>query len=307
MTADTLALPGLIYIAGYGRSGSTLLDVLFGNHPSMFGAGELAALFVEWQQSRCCSCGERYLECVFWGAVLRGLQAAMPGLTPQVGEAITRQFEAAGRRGAALPQAYRELWRQALAAMRRRSGKEMVVDSSKNSLLSIRRIAALTDIAGCDLRVIHLVRDPRAAMWSALRSGDRNVDMGHQQRARAGGFARALFVWSLSNLSVHLTAASHPRLPFLRLRYEDLVTQPISELARLGVFLGIDLAPVSAAIAQGQPFDPGHGVKGNRMRRRGPVSLRLDEEWKTALPASARWLAPLVWPLAGRYGYHVKT
>ena len=37
--------PTVLYIAGYGRSGSTVLDMLLGTHPRIIGGGELTHLF----------------------------------------------------------------------------------------------------------------------------------------------------------------------------------------------------------------------------------------------------------------------
>lgn len=47
----------IVYIAGTGRSGSTLLDMLLSSHPLAFGAGELSAVFVEWAEGGLCTCG----------------------------------------------------------------------------------------------------------------------------------------------------------------------------------------------------------------------------------------------------------
>ena len=35
-------LEKIIYVAGYGRSGSTLLDMMLASHPAVFGAGEMS-------------------------------------------------------------------------------------------------------------------------------------------------------------------------------------------------------------------------------------------------------------------------
>jgi hypothetical protein len=70
-----------LYIEGYGRSGSTLLDIVLGNHPEVESVGELINLpYSGWYEgwisgkptrSPYCACGERMLECEFWSAVRR--------------------------------------------------------------------------------------------------------------------------------------------------------------------------------------------------------------------------------------------
>jgi hypothetical protein len=303
--------PRIIYIAGYGRSGSTLLDVLFGNHPQMTGAGELSAIFQEWASGQACSCGKPYPGCEFWSGVIARLQATWPEMTPEQAERITRQIEAPRQpQQSSSPygnpgEAYCRLWRNLLEAICQESGKNIVVDSSKNTMPSLRRIQALANTCELNVQVIHLVRDPRATMWSALRGVYTQVDLGHQARARRGGALRALIGWGIANIAVDLIARQNRQLKFIRIRYEDLVRKPVQELQKLDTFLNLDLSPVIEAITDQTPLEPGHGVKGNRMRRRGPVQLKLDEEWRTALPKSARMLARLSWPLASRYGYHV--
>mgnify|MGYP001305928265 CR=1 FL=1 len=65
----------LVYIAGYGRSGSTLLDVILGMHPEIECNGELSYLFniADDYQERC-DCGLELKECPKWKHVFRQLQ-----------------------------------------------------------------------------------------------------------------------------------------------------------------------------------------------------------------------------------------
>jgi hypothetical protein len=308
---DDAALPRIVYIAGAGRSGSTLLDTLLGNHPLAFGAGELAGLFKDWAAGLSCTCGRSYPECEFWGKVIERLQTARPGLAPADAEKLTRRVEAlsarwpAGVNSSSLAQQdYRELWRTTLAAIKEVSGSELVIDSSKNSRPSWWRIWALKELCGLQVSVVHLVRDPRALMWSALRGSNRQLEAGQHKTFR-GGLQRALIGWMLANAAVGVTAARSQPLSLRRLRYEDFVADPGRELRSLGQFLELDVQPVLDHLNQQRTVDPGHGVGGNRMRRQGPIRIRADEEWKQALPGYARGLAILTWPLAQRYGYNV--
>src|SRR3982751_3117232 len=57
----------IVYIAGYSRSGSTILDIVLGSQQNVFGTGELAYLFDDWLLTeRKCTCGEAYNCCDFW-------------------------------------------------------------------------------------------------------------------------------------------------------------------------------------------------------------------------------------------------
>ena len=60
----------IVYIAGLGRSGSTILDRLLGAQPEFHSAGEVAST---WSQGvledRLCSCGQPFSSCAFWERV----------------------------------------------------------------------------------------------------------------------------------------------------------------------------------------------------------------------------------------------
>jgi len=187
------SLPRIVYIAGYGRSGSTLLDVFLNHHPLMVGVGELSSLFLEWQAGDPCSCGEGVDRCDFWTRVM-----AQIDLPPAEAERITRPVEASSLRPAAWNNgggeydAYVQLWQAVMTAIGQESGKPIVVDSSKNSRPAARRISALRKLGGFDVRVVHLVRDPRAAMWSALRGRNKLMEAGQHKSGRADAYKALL-------------------------------------------------------------------------------------------------------------------
>jgi hypothetical protein len=52
----------ILYIAGYSRSGSTILDIILSSHPQIFGTGELGYLFDDWiAGTRLCTCEQNML------------------------------------------------------------------------------------------------------------------------------------------------------------------------------------------------------------------------------------------------------
>ena len=177
----------VIYIAGTGRSGSTLLASLLGEVEGCFAAGEVRYL---WQRGlaerRLCGCGVPVRECPVWKRVLaesghlddpdrvegvvsllqrtgriRNLPAILVGsLRPELDPA--RSLSGARDR-AALGDVY--------AAMAHVTGSRVIVDSSK--LPAYANVLAATP--GIDLRVVHLIRDPRGAAhsWSSRKTSDR--------------------------------------------------------------------------------------------------------------------------------------
>jgi hypothetical protein len=64
----------IVYIAGAGHSGTTLLDLLLGNHPGIAAVGELNRLSLT-PATRRCACGELVVACPYWTHVARGIAA----------------------------------------------------------------------------------------------------------------------------------------------------------------------------------------------------------------------------------------
>ena len=63
----------VLYIAGYGRSGSTVLDMLLGSNPHMISMSELTHIFDFWEINSECSCGKPFRECDFWNRVFENI------------------------------------------------------------------------------------------------------------------------------------------------------------------------------------------------------------------------------------------
>ena len=264
----------VLYVAGYGRSGSTVLDMLLGNHPDVFGAGELVNLFAPAGLERgICSCGEPvHGGCLFWAEVMRrtGIgPAEMPAL-----HRVTRALEgpAGSLRERLDPGArarYGQAWEAVFEAIHQVSGRPLVVDSSKTSPGMSRRPNTLRVLARRHTQVLHLVRDPRAVALSRSRGDNRLLEQG---RIEPRSMLRTTIGWLAANAAAQLHRGSG-----LRLRYEDLVAAPETAVAEICARLEISPAPLLRLLSEDRALEPGHGVDGNRARRAGPVRLRRQD------------------------------
>jgi hypothetical protein len=308
-----MAAPTILYIAGYGRSGSTVLDMLLEASPRIFGAGELTNFFQDWFRDQgMCACGEKvHGGCAFWSEVLQQFHREIPDATYARSRDVTKQMESitslspfyTGKRKAD-EQLYARVWRTLCEIISEVSHKPIIVDSSKTSRGCTQRVRLLKNVCQLDVRVIHLVRDPRAVMWSRMRGNNRFLERGIEKRPY-GGILRTLTGWTTANLAAHITVAAMDRVPIARIRYEDLVADPEGTLVKLENELDLELSSVVDAVARQATFNPGHGLAGNRVRRTGQLILRSDDEWKDALPEHARYMALAVWPIASAYGYNL--
>jgi hypothetical protein len=90
----------------------------------------------------------------------------------------------------------------------------------------------------------------------------------------------------------------------VRVRYEDLVTEPGETLSRIGECIGEDLSGVAADLAAGRPLPRGHAIAGNRMRMQREVRLTPDLAWRDGLGRRDRIVSRLIaGRVAARYGY----
>jgi hypothetical protein len=67
----SLGLWGILYIAGWGRSGSTIIGNLLDQGPDVIHAGEIRYWWERGlMEDRLCGCGQRISQCDFWTDVL---------------------------------------------------------------------------------------------------------------------------------------------------------------------------------------------------------------------------------------------
>jgi len=295
----------VIYVAGYGRSGTTLLSIALGEHPSVFGAGEIHELTRSaWTQNNYCACGAPLQECEFWSAAMRCWLSAAPAdfveRYRRLQSTIENSFRPAclkrGKARSEFAEATLALFREIASA----SGKSVIVDSSKLP----GRAEALARIPGLDVYVVHLVRDGRGVAWSLKKSYRRDVKAGLQRELRPKSTVRTSLRWTLVNIAAESLARAVGPGRYLRVRYEDFSTDPADVLDRIGTFVGIDFGGVGARLEKGGRMSPRHQLAGSRLRMSPSIKVEKDETWSAQMPATSRRLFTVFsWIMLRRYGY----
>lgn len=301
----------ILFLMGYGRSGSTFFDVLLNNAAAVTGLGALGHWWTWLAEGRPCACGEPLPDCPFWGEVVAGLEGRLSNRGPagwnEVQEAVERRSRLprllAGRLPDGLLARYREGVGGLLAEIGVRTDGPAVVDSSGSGARSTGRAYALARHTGADVRVIHLVRDGRAVAWSVLKRAG-SPERPEVRWPRPLKAARAGAAWTAANLACEWIRRRLGPERVLRVRYEDLATAPAAELRRVGAFAGLELDDLIAKVEADAPLAVGHNVAGNRLRFRDEIRIRPDFSWREAMPAPYRWaLTAGLAPLLLRYGY----
>ena len=70
------------------------------------------------------------------------------------------------------------------------------------------------------------------------------------------------------------------RKKVVKIRYEDLIYNPLKVFSKLELFLKLDLTDVKNKILDKQPFLLGHIVGGNRLKKNKEIYFRKDVSWE---------------------------
>jgi hypothetical protein len=280
-TEHSIPKPTVIYVAGYGRSGSTILDILLGSLPQVTSLGEVGNLWeLYFRDDSRCSCGLAYFDCPFWSQVIARLDLTSDASAFADYRRVSGRFQDWKRlwrlfadRGPAEKQTYGHLATRLYTAAALANGKSFIVDSSKSSYPYAWRALALRRLAGLDVHVIHLVRNGLAVMASKQSGNNRKLSLGVEAREPWAAY-RGLAGWLIANACVVFTRWFLPDNRYLLLRYEDLIAHPEETMKRLGEFLGLDVTPVVRRIMENRTFEVGHLVAGNRLVRQGRIHLQ---------------------------------
>lgn len=316
----------VLFIAGMGRSGSTLLDRILGHVEGFYSMGELCAIWHAGMiENRLCGCSVPFSDCPFWSHVLDGMFA--PSFDPSETLALRRSVDRSWR----LPQHLLSLsppsnqWKSTpghiistqdqVFSLRRyiyggkvtsliervsqESGAGVLIDSSKQpghgfSLLAYGRV---------NLHVIHLVRDARAVAHSWTRVVPRPDAWGDEMERRAP--LRTALVWGIRNLATE--ALGHRAASYQRIRYEDFVAGPKRIVQQILEKLDYRATGLDFLTDQDVDLQPQHLISGNPSKFAvGKVPIRLDNEWEIAMPTRSKELVTaFTWPFLLRYGYRL--
>ena len=286
-------MPALIaHIIGSGRSGSTILDMMLGAHPRAFSTGSVDVIDQFVETDNYCTCRRSLADCPVWGAALgadaRGGPSVPPSLNVQgqVRKALAIVPAIVRGRPSSMPVDEIELNWRLMDEVERVTGAEVLVDSSK-TLMRFARMAALRP--GRDLRMIHLVRDPRGFVLSRSKSRAVPTSRGEPGRTRQQHAAFAFVDWVVQNVFVAVYGRLQRRGRYMVVAYEDLVAEPAATLERICAFLGLDFEPE----LQLPPLEGEFHLIGGNAARLVFTELRPDVRWRTELPRSQRWIVQL--------------
>lgn len=297
--------PRILYLTGWLRSGSTLLGNVLGELPGVLHVGELHyvwhnGVLAEGTNSLC-GCGRNLLDCDLWSTIVGTARDTKVAVGAARAVALQRTLlrtrhtraRLAEVRNPARAPGVDEVVGQTVDLYRllaEHGGDRLIIDGSKYPA----EAATLLGRSDLEVRVLHIVRDPRATAFSYRRAKD-YIDPMSPSRSSA--------FWTAFNLaSEAVGGAAGTR--YLRVRHEDLCAQPREVVGEVMRFAGLTGEPPVDQAGRVR-LGPNHTVTGNPDRLSGGEAvIRADERWRTGLSRRETVAATLpALPLLARYGY----
>ncbi len=280
----------VLYIAGAGHSGSTLISSLIGMHERFVSGSEICFLLYDLakRKNHSCSCGEKLVACPIWGHVLREWEKLSPVTIDQY---LSYQKKYERLRFLLNPFKRKEFESEEFKkftsatkilyeVIQRHTKKDWIIDASK----SPSRAYILQKMGFAEIKIIHLVRDGRGLAYSMLKRGQ--------------SWFRALLFWMAVNLMTDI---------FLNKKiipYEIFCAAPSACMKKIGDYIDEDLSALSTIMEKDQLVRFEHIPNGNGVRAKKEIKVKFDQAWKTNFSGVKRLIATIITaPFLWRYGY----
>lgn len=270
----------IIYIAGRGRSGSTLLEQKLAHHFNCFPVGEARLWPLQIKNNAGCSCGAELPKCKVWSNLTIKSSKISASTTYSLHDFIKLSKKTN----------YRWFFKKNRYILKREFNGEArrlfdfytkvvevvnyncIIDSSKNPFYGL--ILSLNP--NIEVCVIHLIRDPRAVWYSWKRQKNRSQDI--LLYSTRMNIIKSSFYWLFSNFFSEILGNS-PNIKYTAIRYEDFVEYPdLFYQNKFKQFFSLNDAKLKDnKIGY-------HTISGNPIRMdKGKFEIKPDMEWKTNL------------------------
>lgn len=276
----------LVYIVGMGHSGSTLVDLILGSHPSAFSVGEID-FWGKWlAENKICTCGKEINQCEFWNGVLDNLKIKMPNLSPEVfpttiwwNQTTPLQrlrylisiaciewlpsrvtFYGSNILAPEMTQRVNNIF-QLYDSIRTTSKKRVIIDSSK----SYRRMVALHAFCPDSLKILWVVKDGRGWITSRMRQTGESALVASQK-------------WRDGHQKILKILRRFPKSTYKLVNYEAVCRDTENTIEDVLNFIG--LSYTSSVLEFRQIVH--HNINGNPMRMQGG-GIREDLRWRESL------------------------
>ena len=276
----------IIYIMGGGRSGSTLFSLLLGMHSNIISVGEIKS----WGKYKGCprdiNIDKRSKK--LWEMVKKEYEIQIDEkIAFKKIEKIVQKYESKkeflrkifkGKKTTEYDY-YMEHLINLYCSIHNATSKKIIVDSSKN----LSRALHLLKCNELNVKIIHLIRDPRGVVWSFMK---KNVE----QKAKRP--LKAIWDYICINLICYILRLIYKE-KIIKIVYEDLVYAQTKTLYKLSKFIKINFCELDDIIKKNDDISVKYLIDGNRIRKNRTIKIKIDDEWKYKLAFKYKKIAAL--------------
>ncbi|OIQ00265.1 MAG: hypothetical protein AUK35_03845 [Zetaproteobacteria bacterium CG2_30_46_52] len=301
----------LLYIAGAGRSGSTLLSSVLGEGDGVCNVGEVQRI---WErgilEKGLCGCAKTVEECQFWqetfnAAFDEGINSVNIEEMVRVVNTLVRMRNIISLLLKIKLNKFSDNERICLqqleklyVAIYEQHPERIIIDASKYPSYAL----LLSHVLKLDVFVVHLTRNPFAVAYSWGRkkfNPDRKANMKNMSAFKS------TFVWVSWNLFLQVLCSVIYGRKYMQMKYSSFIDNPNNELSRLENFL--DRENIFTRFDKNREMSVAvqHTIAGNPMRFEGErMKLKYDDNWvKNISPVQKIFVHIVSWPWRKFLGY----
>lgn len=318
----------LIYIAGSGHSGSTLLNMLLDSHEEISGLGEIHRFSLAIKNDikpLLCSCGKTVLVCPFWVEIIDTLlddysisRGELNDFRTTTADFMPRDVDSQYLNKSNNEKLYPIslnriamvigsfwLWNMVKRISPEVNANYAAIQNSLHLFDAVRkakgtpiivdstknptRLKGLFLLKDGNLFIIHLIRDGRAVCYSRMRR-------------EAVSMEESAKIWLAEQRKLHLVMHDIPESAIYKIHYEELAANPEEVLEKICEKLKIPYQPEMVNFRSRS----GHILGGNPMRFQSEeTDIRIDLEWKDKLTSvDLAIFEDIAGNINRKYGYH---
>lgn len=290
----------IIYISSNGRSGSTILELLLNTFNENFTLGEINSIPWELKEERrVCGCGREPSKCTFWRKLNKQAKKELLKIDGQI-----NKFRESHGSGKVLR--FKEIIRILLKKNIPKKDLKKFCDENFNLLNAVNniiddkieyfidsskdpyRLFWLNSCTSINIKSIHLVKDPRAFVYSMIRRDDSTSTL---------KVIRMSIRYILENYLFRFLSNSKDSY---FLRYEDMASSPNKIMKEVSNWLKLKYS--DGDYKKFRKVE-NHGLAGNISRIKDD-NVYLDEKWKNRFSDFHKKIVKVItYPLGKKYGY----
>jgi hypothetical protein len=267
----------IIYIGGYGRSGSTVLDLILGENSEVISTGEICNFLslTANHDNNLCSCGKSFSKCEFWSKMdlFDRIEPSLKNIGPIFdSNFITLCNE---KRKMKSKYFYSIFWKNFFLNLSSDNNCNFIVDSSKTAYCQALRPYFLSNMSeSINIHYIHMYKPLGSAITSFKKGTNKGIK--NKSKKRVFNVTRSIIGWIFANIVSMAYVKFGKFSSITKVNYSCLIKNTEICLKEISENIGFNLDIKHDVLSGRKPIKDHHIVSGNRMAH-GPIYIKLKK------------------------------